>query len=187
MVSNLIWHCQLHLDILYESGQAWVYPPVYNHVLKFLKSLFFLLRIVFKGFVIQGGSRGTILLISFGMKFDIIFKKVLLVNVLTCQLGSWLILSCWSQLGSWLILSCWSQLGSWLILSCWSQLGSWLILSCWSQLGSWLILSCWSQVKLDMHLLRRHVSFVIMSNFSFKRWGRRYVKLFFQKVGEEVC
>ena len=46
--------------------------------------------------VIQGGSRGTNLLVSFGMKFDIIFKKMS-VNVLTCQLGSLLILRCWSQ------------------------------------------------------------------------------------------
>ena len=59
----------------------------------FLKSLVILLSIVFKGFVIQSGSRGTILLISFIMKFDIIFKKVI-VNVLTYQLGSWLILRC---------------------------------------------------------------------------------------------
>ena len=41
---------------------------------------------MFNGFVIQGGSRGIILIISFGMKFAIIFKKRL-VNVLTCQLG----------------------------------------------------------------------------------------------------
>ena len=41
----------------------------------------------FKGFVIQGGSRGIILFISFGMKFAIIFENNL-VNVLTCQLGS---------------------------------------------------------------------------------------------------
>ena len=42
-----------------------------------LKSQFFLLSIVFKGFLIRGGSRGTILFISFGMKFDIIFKNIL--------------------------------------------------------------------------------------------------------------
>ena len=32
----------------------------------------------------RGGSRGTILLVSFGLKFDIIFKKIS-VNVLTWQ------------------------------------------------------------------------------------------------------
>ena len=57
------------------------------------KSIFFLLSIVFNGLVIQGGSRGTNLLISFGMKFDIMFKKVS-VNVLTCQLGLVLMLRC---------------------------------------------------------------------------------------------
>ena len=41
---------------------------------------------VFKGLVIQGGSRGTNLLVSFGTKLDIIFNKIS-VNVLTCQLG----------------------------------------------------------------------------------------------------
>ena len=45
---------------------------------------------IFKGFVIQGGSRRTILLISFGMKFDITFRKVL-VNGRTCQLCFWLV------------------------------------------------------------------------------------------------
>ena len=41
----------------------------------------------FKGFVIQGGLRGTILLISFGIKFVMIFTKIchdihqILVNV----------------------------------------------------------------------------------------------------------
>ena len=42
----------------------------------------------FKGFVIQGGARGTILLISFGIKFVMIFITFL-VNV--AQLGSWLV------------------------------------------------------------------------------------------------
>ena len=51
---------------------------------------------VFKGLVIQGGSRGTNLLVSFGMKFVIMFKKIS-VNVFTCQLGSVLRLRCWSQ------------------------------------------------------------------------------------------
>ena len=44
------------------------------------------MSIVFKGCVIQGGSRGTNLLVSFGMKFDIMFKKVS-VNVLTVGIG----------------------------------------------------------------------------------------------------
>ena len=55
--------------------------------------LFFLFSKVFSGFVIQGGSWGTNLLVSFGMEFDIMFKKIS-VNVLTCQLGSMLILRC---------------------------------------------------------------------------------------------
>ena len=37
----------------------------------------------FNGLVIQGGLRRTIFLVSFGMKFDIMFKKGL-----TCQLGN---------------------------------------------------------------------------------------------------
>ena len=37
-----------------------------------------------------------IVLISLGIEFDIIFKKIS-VNVLTCQLGSGLRLKCWSQ------------------------------------------------------------------------------------------
>ena len=44
--------------------------------MELLKSLLFLLSIVYNGLVIQGGSRGTNLLVSFGMKFDIMFKKV---------------------------------------------------------------------------------------------------------------
>ena len=51
----------------------------------FLKGLFFFFSIVFSGLVIQGESRGTIVLISLGIKFDIIFKKFS-VNVLTCQI-----------------------------------------------------------------------------------------------------
>ena len=43
--------------------------------------------------VIQGGSRETILLVSLGMKLDIIFKKIP-VNVLTCQFAPVLRLSC---------------------------------------------------------------------------------------------
>ena len=42
---------------------------------------------VFNGLVIQGGSRGTNLLISFGMKFVIMLKKIS-ASVLTCQLES---------------------------------------------------------------------------------------------------
>ena len=41
----------------------------------------------FNDLVIQGGSRGKNLLVSFGMKFDLMFKKFS-VNVLACQLGS---------------------------------------------------------------------------------------------------
>ena len=38
------------------------------------------------GLFIQGGSRGTNILVSLGTKLDIIFNKIS-VNVLTCQLG----------------------------------------------------------------------------------------------------
>ena len=41
-----------------------------------------------------GGSRGTNLLVSFGMKFDIMFKKIS-ANVLTCYLGS--VFRCWGH------------------------------------------------------------------------------------------
>ena len=37
---------------------------------------FFLLSILFKGLFIQGGFRGRNLLVSFGIKFDIMFNKV---------------------------------------------------------------------------------------------------------------
>ena len=51
---------------------------------------------VFNGLFIQGGLRGINLLVSFGMKFDIMFNRVS-VNVLTCQLGSVLTLRCCLQ------------------------------------------------------------------------------------------
>ena len=44
------------------------------------------MNIVSNGFFIPGGLRGRNLLVSFGTKFDIMFKGVS-VNVLTCQLG----------------------------------------------------------------------------------------------------
>ena len=51
---------------------------------KVFENLFFLLSIVFKVFVIHGGSRDVIFIVSWGMKFDMIFRKIL-VKVLVCQ------------------------------------------------------------------------------------------------------
>ena len=57
------------------------------------KKPIFLIKQSFNGLVIHGGSRGTNLLVSLGIKFDMMFKNIL-VKVLTCQLGSLLILRC---------------------------------------------------------------------------------------------
>ena len=45
----------------------------------------FFLKHSFNWFVIHGGSRGVTVMVSFGIKFDIIFRKISVV--LTCQLG----------------------------------------------------------------------------------------------------
>ena len=55
--------------------------------------MFFLLSIDFKGFNIQGGSQRTILLISFGIKICHDIQKKM-INALTCQLGSELVVKC---------------------------------------------------------------------------------------------
>ena len=51
---------------------------------------------IFKGLVIQGGSRRTNLLVSFETKLVKMFKNIS-VNVLTCQLGSLFRLRCCAQ------------------------------------------------------------------------------------------
>ena len=53
----------------------------------------FLFSMVFNVLVIQGGLRGTNLLVPLGTKFVMMFNKFSL-NVLTCQLGSVLMLRC---------------------------------------------------------------------------------------------
>ena len=91
--STIIWQFRQLVDNQFEKYQVWLYRLVCSHAFeKNLKSL----GIVSNGLVIQGGSRGTILLVSLGMELDIIFKKIS-VKMFTCQLGSVLRLRCWRQ------------------------------------------------------------------------------------------
>ena len=81
------------LKFLVKLVKSYFVGSLVTMPLKFLKSLFFLLSMVFNAFVIHGGSRDVILLVSWGMKFDKMFRKIL-VKVLVCQFGSGFLFSC---------------------------------------------------------------------------------------------
>ena len=85
-ISRILLQFQRPLDIPFEKPQVLIYR--FLIVMFFvIKKPIFLLSIAFKGLLNQGGCLGIILLISFGTKFDRMFKTMS-VNVFACQLTS---------------------------------------------------------------------------------------------------